>query len=623
MPDIINHLIANSSNFINWYSASLIFGWVCLVAFANRRLNTKTSEFVGPQAILNDLDVLTVAGKKPLRNSVYFYLIVLTIIYLSACLCQPIAGFFWQGKVSDLWATPAGPLTVASAIIAFGPTFKPFQDIESSIRQYAHRLAGIPDDLFSIIDNIRRFDIELYSESTGIGEKVSDFADDAFRYSLILLGDLERSRSLHTNIKAAFTLSNWTFGTSPKGIWAARALNSLEKITKRQSEKVKNIETNLRVLISDSAKSNPVVNAPNALNLPKVDYGRPITEAQKEYIKTASALDDAVSIRERWETIAKEIEWLAQENEAIFCVFAINDKSPNVPKENKALNELLNLTWDQRMNSVANIALFAGVASLLSTAVAIFGFKVLKTLYRNDPVNPIAVMSDAIHIAFSNSLFMIPLFVLPIAIVLSMRFSLLHDRSWVFMDKFFNFPYFQSGKLVFYAAILTILLANFFTIGIRIVSYGWALAIDGDGGSSAIYQELVQSYFGSAFGIKTVQSIAGAVFGVTVAVVFDLIERNRVKLSNVLPLMAVALFVVLLLFVGSAIDMQASYLNPLSSSSGYTVAWYDHMVQDIVVISTFTISFVLTVSAVGRQPREDQYAYSRNAGSIEPPQRVW
>src|SRR5262245_57404500 len=99
MQQMASYVLDNWSNFVNWYSAALIFGWVCLVAFANRRLNTKTSDFDGPQAILNDLDVLTVAGKKPLRNSVYFYLIVLTIIYLSACLCQPIAGFFWQGKV--------------------------------------------------------------------------------------------------------------------------------------------------------------------------------------------------------------------------------------------------------------------------------------------------------------------------------------------------------------------------------------------------------------------------------------------------------------------------------------------------------------------------------------------
>ena len=72
MQDVVNYLLDNWSNYVSWYSASLLFGWICLVAFANRRLNTKTSEFVGPQAILNDLDVLTVAGKKPLRNSFTF-----------------------------------------------------------------------------------------------------------------------------------------------------------------------------------------------------------------------------------------------------------------------------------------------------------------------------------------------------------------------------------------------------------------------------------------------------------------------------------------------------------------------------------------------------------------------
>src|SRR5262249_55179466 len=160
------------------------------------------------------------------------------------------AGFLWQGKAPDLWATPAGPLAVASAIIAFGPTFKPFQDIESSMRQYAHRLAGIPDDLFSIIDSIRKFDIESYSESAGISERALEFSDDAFRFSLILLGDLDKSKSLHRNIKTAVSLSNWTLDDPTKGIWASRTLNSLKKVTERQSEKVKNIETNLRVLIS-------------------------------------------------------------------------------------------------------------------------------------------------------------------------------------------------------------------------------------------------------------------------------------------------------------------------------------------------------------------------------------
>ena len=505
MQDVVRYLVDNWSNYVSWYSASLLFGWICLVAFANRRLNTKTSEFVGPQAILNDLDVLTVAGKKPLRNSLYFYLLVLTTIYLAACLCQPIAGFFWQGKVSDLWATPAGPLSVASAIIAFGPTFKPFQDIESSIRQYAHRLAGIPDDLFSIIDNIRKFDIELYSESNGISGKVSDYADGAFRFSLILMGDLEKSRALHRNIKAGFSLSNWMLRDPNKGIWAARTLNSLKKITERQSEKVKNIETNLKVLIADSAKSNPVVKAPQELDLFSISYDRPITDAQEEYIKTASAADEGVGVRARWETITNEIEWLAQENEAIFCVFAINDKSPNVPKENQAFADLLNSIWDKKINSVANVVLFAGVASLLSTGIVVTAFKILKTLFRGDPVGPSVFIGDAIHLALSNASFMMPLFVFPIILVLFMRFSNLHERSYIYMNKFTGFPYFQLGKLFLYSAVLTILVLNFFTGGMRIVGYAWAFTTDG------VRQEVVQDYLGGTFSTTAMRSTAGAV----------------------------------------------------------------------------------------------------------------
>ena len=486
---------------------------------------------------------------------------------------------------------------MASAIVAFGPTFKPFQDIESSIRQYAHRLAGIPDDLFSIIDNIRKFDIELYSESTGISGKVSDYADDAFRFSLILMGDLEKSRALHRNIKAGFSLSNWTLRDPNKGIWAARTLNSLKKITERQSEKVKNIETNLKVLIADSAKSNPIAEAAQELGLHSIGYGRPITEAQEEYIKTASAADEGVGVRARWETIANEIEWLAQENEAIFCVFAINDKSPNVPKENKAFAELLNSIWDKKINSVANVVLFAGVASLLSTGIVVTAFKILKTLSRADPVGPNVFIGDAIHLAVSNASFMMPLFVFPIILVLFMRFSNLHERSYIYMNKFVGFPYFQLGKLFLYSAVLTIMVLNFFTGGMRIVGFAWALTTDG-----GIRQEVVQDYLGGTFSTTAMRSIAGAVFAVAIAIIFDVIERGKANKAAICSLAVLALSIVLVIFIGLGIETQEGYLAALKSDRGYSVAWYDLMVQDAVVITTFTISFVISIFAVGRKP---------------------
>ena len=59
----------------------------------------------------------------------------------------------------EVWATEAGPFFVASFIVAVGPNAGWFESLETGIRRFAQRLAGIPEDLFDLVNVIKRFDV--------------------------------------------------------------------------------------------------------------------------------------------------------------------------------------------------------------------------------------------------------------------------------------------------------------------------------------------------------------------------------------------------------------------------------------------------------------------------------
>ena len=197
-----------------WYWGAFVFGLGVLLAFSLRRFNellfTPSPEACGPPASRNRV-IADATQAVPIG---IYRLLSCVCLRLSRALLMPAArgmGLFGglTSTLANSWATPAGPLLVASFLVGVLPNLPIVEEVEHAVRRIGHRIAGIPDNLLQLIDEVARSG--CIGEQTIIADEKSlraDLVETAVVTELIGVPEVAR-KAIQANLTHAYLLGTW------------------------------------------------------------------------------------------------------------------------------------------------------------------------------------------------------------------------------------------------------------------------------------------------------------------------------------------------------------------------------------------------------------------------------
>lgn len=164
-----------SSGDVEFYAA-LVGGMLVIVLFAYRQLDRPSYDIdVRQQRLLSLVVPSDLSGSGPFVRAYLFYCSLLLSVYLFFCLFLPIVPFLADlsglgvaGYQTDFSGTNSAltPLIVGLVMVGLGPSIPMLNDIEETFRRMAHRLIGIPDNIWDIGQRIQSIEFD-----TSAGEK--------------------------------------------------------------------------------------------------------------------------------------------------------------------------------------------------------------------------------------------------------------------------------------------------------------------------------------------------------------------------------------------------------------------------------------------------------------------
>lgn len=577
-----------------WFLA-LLAGAVMIAIFARRRLEVIASQIsLDNASLLNTTNASLIVGRRQFNQAYVVYLAALLLIYLVLCLVQPIAGYVGNPEISRLWATPSGPFAVAAFIVAVGPNAGWFEKLETAIRRLAHRLAGIPEDLLLLLNVIKRFNLFDPSIAGSLPWEPYETGDQAERAALIVGFDAAEARALEHNIVATLALHSWVAAESGKAIWSEVTRSRFASQIEQLKKDVRRFRNSLEILLKDTQQAGfypaglPLTDTLTDADL-EADRRRRLSELRAE------AEGEITPIRARWDDCAEQAATLATQYRVIFALFTVNDKNPNYDKtEQAALAAILEQVWRPRINRTLNMVLLSTFLGLLGSFVAVFGWKLARYYFRGDTVPADRVLSDAVVLGLNNSVGTVFTLVVPVFLIVLIRFYKMSDRSWVPLASTrpdaAGFPFVQAVRIVIYAILTSAILTSSWFLMTQMIS------------NPENFRASMQQFLGVGWGNKLLVSGAGGILACAVCYALDRSERGGpgTVWRLVLPVATSLLVAVYVAVIHLGLPSSPSFFTA-NPQSIYKSAAYDLFIQDILVYAAFALVCLTTLAASARK----------------------
>jgi hypothetical protein len=591
--------LATNEGGMFWYWGAFVFGLGVLLAFSLRRFNDLLFTPSPELAVLLPHDTASsLTRRKQFRLGFAAYFLVFAFVYLGLCLCQPLAAWaFLAGSDSalvDSWATPAGPLLVASFLVGVLPNLPIVEEVEHAVRRVGHRIAGIPDNLLQLIDEVTR--------SGCIGEQTI-ITDDSLRADLVetavvteLIGVPEATRkAIQANLTHAYLLGTWVHTEQARAVWSERILTRFAASTQTVSPEAEQCERDLQILIRDWRRIlRPKLDAelqPLDLSFSDIvsDRRRLGDGRLKALFANFIASNEAVvdDMRARWKSFAAQCAKLSYHEEALFALFVLNETTPALRSAPAHIKNAIASLRPERISALLNPVLFASAAGALACVIVLVALRIVKTWIRQDLVDPGTLLKTSLQLGWSGAVTMLLLCSVPVVAATIIRYSKKSDGKWT--------PLYENREGVPFLQITGVALATFIAASVLQMVYYLVVQIaswaGGDAPAGAGLDLVFRYFFSSAARGQILASLIGAILAITVCYVFDRRERGSVSLTFGVRFSILVAISLLLLYSGIQIPLAAEGYFKEYLVEGFQIKAFDNLTKDYLAIATFILVF--------------------------------
>lgn len=344
------------------FYAALLGGVLVIVLFAYRQLDRPSYEIdVRQQRLLSLVVPSDLSGSGPFVRAYLFYCALLLSVYLFFCLCVPIvplvadlSGLGVAGYQADFAGTNSAltPLIVGLIMVGLGPSIPMLNDIEETFRRMAHRLIGIPDNIWDIGQRIQSLEFDASA-----GEKAEIRAsNEAAAISLVAARSFDDGgEELRAALTKILLLRVWLFTPKYSNRWPA------PEVRRRFSAFHESVRSDLETLWEEVGHAVKDAEASSA-SAPAEQASRP----------------EAVHLKARWAAILVQCYAVLNDLSALVSLYAVNSSSLYEIKSDllrsvitRARSSRQRLILDAMALSMLGIVFFVLIVSLIG---ARFGF---------------------------------------------------------------------------------------------------------------------------------------------------------------------------------------------------------------------------------------------------------
>jgi hypothetical protein len=600
-----------------WYWGAFTFGLGVLLVFSLRRFNELLFA-LSPDlaALLPHYTAASLTRRKQFRLGFAAYFLVYAFVYVGLCLCQPLAAWAFKAGsgagLADSWTSPAGPLLVVSFLVGVLPNLPLVEEVEHALRRIGHRIAGIPDNLLQLIDEVAR--------SGSIGEQ-SVIADENLRADLAetavlteLIGVPEPARkAIQANLTHAYLLGTWIHTEQARAVWSERVLTRFAASTQVVTPEADQCERDLHILIRDWRRLlRPKLDAElQQLNLTFADIVRDrrlLADGKlKAVIANFIASNEAVAedMQARWKSFASQCAKLSYHDEALFALFVLNETTPGSKSAPAHIRDAIASLRPERISALLNPVLFASAAGALACVIALVVLRLTKTWVRNDAVDAGTLLRTALRLGWGDSVNMLLLCAVPVVAATVLRYSKKSDGKWT--------PLYGNPEGVPFLQIAGVALATFLAASVLQMAYYLVVQLVSSAGGpleTAGLDEIFGYFFSSAARSQILASLIGATLAISVCYLFDRRERGSVSLEFGAKFSLFVVVCLILLFSGIQIPLAAEGYFTAQSLGGFEIKPFDNLTKDYLAIATFILVFLGVLfhqlrhlSATAREPQ--------------------
>ena len=582
-----------------WYWGAFVFGLGVLLAFSLRRFNELLFTPSPELAVLLPRETASsLTRRKQFRLGFTAYFLVFAFVYLGLCLCQPLAAWaFLAGSDSTLansWATPAGPLLVASFLVGVLPNLPIVEEVEHAVRRIGHRIAGIPDNLLQLIDEVAR--------SGCIGEQTI-IADENLRADLVetavvteLIGVPEVARkAIQANLTHAYLLGTWVHTEQARAVWSQRILTRFAASTQTVSPEAEQCERDLQILLRDWRR---VLRSKLDAELRQLDlsYSDIVSDRRhlgdgklKALVANFVASNEAVvdDMRARWKSFAAQCAKLSYHEEALFALFVLNETTPALRSAPAHIKDAIASLRPERISALLNPVLFASAAGALACVIVLVALRVVKTWVRQDAVEAGFLLKTALRLGWSDAVTMLLLCSVPVVAATIIRYSRKSDGKWT--------PLYKNPEGVPFLQITGVALATFLAASVLQVVYYLVVqivsSVGGDASPGAGLDVVFGYFFSSAARGQILASLIGAILAISVCYLFDRRERGSLSLKFGVTFSILVAISLIILYSGIQIPLAADGYFKEHSVQGFQIKPFDNLTKDYLAIATFILVF--------------------------------
>lgn len=598
-----------------WYWLTFIFVLFVLAIYGAKRFNEVNFNLdKNLDVLLSGLRVAEISTNTQWLRGFSFYFFSYAFVFAALCICQPLAAWTYNsltGKdLSSAWASPAGPLLVASLLVGVMPSVPMVAQFELFIRTVSQRIAGIPDEILDLLDDV------LQQVQLSNIDSISDPKLKAEILELDMIGrliglDEDERTSMRVFVVRAKTLGPWVHSNLPQSIWSIEVLDRLKRpraLAASESEQndvdrdillqdwKRFFEPDLDTLLGGTPSSFSALAAqPEKISDPSVNS---VVNLFQE--KNDGALSD---FGKRWKHYRDSTEILSQHCFALFSLLFYSDEHPRTNVAPAYLREAMNGLRRQSLSFLMDPVLFAAVLGFLTCLGGISAIRIAKSILRDEHVKPGTLLETAINLGLSNGAALLFWFTAPVIIAILFRYAAKERReSGPLFKENEPFPILKITQITLVTFSASVMVQVVYYLGVQLVAV-----------SGVNYRSEIARIFIRFFTVDIFQQIALSVVGCILAIavchildkhVYKLESDQHVSRTPVISFIIFSLttiFTLLLVFFIVQLKFHVpGYFDERVFDDGFKISWFDNLATDSLAITIFLTFFLYGIYSQAR-----------------------
>lgn len=371
------------------YNLAFWCGGFVIAVFGHRQLEKHSFSYPPEhKPILQLASPKLLGGRSSYLRAYLLYVCILLIFYFVCTISEPVVralfpGWMESGSTIEGTTSAAWPLALALLIVGFSPNFPIFAQLETAFRGLAHRIGGIPSNLYDVIEDLERTDIFSVAPNSQNVRVLAWQARQIGRYGKLCGHSKTAAESLTTNIGSVLFFYDSVYDEQGRTIWSAEVRDKfshveefikprIESFRQQVSDELERIKATGWLPDIDEVGSSEAIN-----NLDLISF-------EKLSVNTGEIDSGDLSKRlERIILLESQAKTLASQFRAVFALYLLNEKNLIIPEDRKVLRHVVSSIRDAGKSFLVNII----INNTLLVAICVFAAMLLSAVYRHYDLN--------------------------------------------------------------------------------------------------------------------------------------------------------------------------------------------------------------------------------------------